>query len=849
MIVRPSRYGREARVNVDSLLSFDGLDQYASAGVNPNVIRAVDFDRDFSVSFYFTPNQDAASIGAFLLHVGVFSGNTSSGISIAYLSGNRLSVSINQTATLRRTKTTLNGDIVVGRLYHGAFCYRASDQSVFLYINSIEQSLSTNPSSTLSQSVMAATAELTLGYRNNWGNTSEIVYFPGSLNHISFFNRTLTEPEIKSIHRHGGIIPQSTYAACVAHYVANREGFKLWDVVEQYNWAKGESIVYKTVNVSSGNFSIVVSKQKLSPGQKTSFNGLSSIGFQFQLVTSDTDKSGGTVAYEMRYNSSNSTVSFYQAGSLLASDIAIDLSNNTLMSWQRVGDKIEVSTELQGVIYSYSNVANDSWYMRAYSSHNFSSINIIANWTIGINYVVPSPNYAFSQIRIVRDGIAVSSLENVKLVKLIAYHATLENFTPAQVEGSGQSAYLDFYDKTPLRPFVDSDGDGQYDQPLIEKSSLLPPLQNALRFDAAQNQYASVASFNPTAEKGYTFVVAYDFESFFDSRWTPFAMVESLQNANFHIAVDTSFLEIVNRDVSNQRTSFSGDIKGAVRSGLNMLTVSYDGAHVWFFVRDQLIAKRPFTPAWGLDEINAPLTLNRLDFDQGRINTKYCISGIAKGIITPRQVAEMWNNSLLANPKATWRNLEWQLLPNFNQIERISISPESEEFDAGHNWSLGAGWAITGGQLTSNDLIANQLVQITPTNQPRRLTADKTIGDVKIVCEIDVNDFTQNSNNNQSIAIKYGNTGDGTGVKTLKLQTGVQTIELTRHSNTLGFPTILLFARQNVGSITINYFKVKGHYLKENSPQNHTIQLSGFTAQNLNPQAPAYSLTEINSLR
>ena len=299
-----------------------------------------------------------------------------------------------------------------------------------------------------------------------------------------------------------------------------------------------------------------------------------------------------------------------------------------------------------------------------------------------------------------------------KATALTAYHATLQNFTPTQVDTQAgtNSAYLDFYKKTILKPFVDTDNDGTPDQPLIEVQSGLPPLRNALRFDASQNQYASVANLNVTKEKGYTFL----FTLFYTPGNQTFLLYKRDANSNIF-----GFLQRPNGELQiSYYLNGSGSAPEAIKNGfglkagLNQIIISLFNVQLTMYQNGRVIQqKSTFDFDLGYD---SPVDLfGRTGRPEFALQGSAAQTGIAKGVITPRQVAELWNNSLLANPKANWKNLEWQIYPNWNKID--------------------------------------------------------------------------------------GSTGN--------------------------------------------------YSVADSSPQNHTINLSGFTAANLDPQDPAYALTEINSLR
>ena len=325
-----------------------------------------------------------------------------------------------------------------------------------------------------------------------------------------------------------------------------------------------------------------------------------------------------------------------------------------------------------------------------------------------------------------REGLVmwdvVEQYNYAKATPIAAYHATLQNFTPAQVDTAGgtSDAYRDFYDKSILKPYVDSDSDGTPDQPLIEEKSGLPPLRNALRFDASQNQFLSVPNFLPTSDDGYTIVCTCKLDTALPSSTMHFWNKQSNRTTGF-VNPDGS-VNMFHSNASggpgfttaNTKVDYTNINQFVFTVKENPNSLGNPSKSIW--VNDRLVAPSGATGGMvGFNELTGNFTIGYYTASgTQRYFDGYLSVWVAKGIATRSQIAELWNNSLLSNPKTSWKNLDWQLIPDFNSI---------------------------------ND--------------------------------------------------------DGAG----------------------------------------NYT------LTDSSPQNHTINLSGFTAANLDPQDPAYALTEINSLR
>lgn len=492
MVIERTIQERRARLNCESLLAFNGVDQYADAGVNTNVANTITNQNDWTLCL----------IGSLL----EFGGNKSS---ILYQGD--LSVSSNKWSVLQ---------------FNGDFCFlfghdngpTSNSRIKYYFFNIPTDQFARTTLYTLRYVASSDTLTLTLnaslqysvsntfvgsGYSTSTDTlASHPLYFftgalrdytqrAGSISHVMFFDRLTSLSEDEYIHHYGGIVPASAHQACTGHYVADREGLVIWDVVEQYNYAKA--------------------------------------------------------------------------------------------------------------------------------------------------------------------------------TPLTAYHATLQNFTSQQVdtETGTNSAYLGFYDKTIYRPYVDSDQDGVPDQPLVEKSSLLPPLVNALRFTGTKR--ASVAQFNPSNENGYTFIFSFKIVE---------GTVFTSQGDGLFRHLGSTGWDIVLRGNGTDANyiTFGGSITGRIvylPDSINIydlhqlvLTSTSDGYS--FYLDGRQIGSGSYVPT-GMDENPGDAYLAAFVTSrafQGNIVQ----TSIAKGTITPRQVIELWNNSLLSNPKASWTNLEWQLLPNFNHV-------------------------------------------------------------------------------------------------------------------------------------------------------------------------------------
>ena len=240
---------RRARINCDSLLSFGGVNQYGDAGVNPNVLNAIDFDTNFTIScFVYLPSTATGNQIIF----GVYTNNPDevgqNGVFnlILHENGNRYALQaffLQQSNEAFRTQRT-DHVLQKGRLYH---------------ITLLKTAI-VNPSSPLSTGyfrILVNNQELTItstfgsgGFISTIKDSSSKVFIGGfntvwassysslGINNLVVVSSPTPDAEIQQIHRYGGLLPESTHASCVAHYAAGSYGQVVQDLVTDYNQAK-----------------------------------------------------------------------------------------------------------------------------------------------------------------------------------------------------------------------------------------------------------------------------------------------------------------------------------------------------------------------------------------------------------------------------------------------------------------------------------------------------------------------------------------------------------------------------------------------------------------------------------
>ena len=394
MIVRKSIQGREARINTPTLVQFDGGNQYGDAGVNSTINNAVIGTSDWSISFFYDALQDN--------NPGSLFGNRGGGGNFCrffVLKANASNLSLRVYQSNSVNENLIGIPVNPSGLDHIAVTYQ--NGIIRVTVNK----------------VLVATFTVSTAYQNASAVTSSNLFFAVSegltnytnfaTNHLSFFNRVLTLPEIQQIHRYGGYLPESTHEACVAHYVADREGLTMWDVVGQYNYAK--------------------EIRRLSPENEEFLDGHTyGLGEGFSIADGKlifSGASGGRVS-DVRFAGQKATYS----GT----------------------DSIELTVN----VASYSNTSGSTGgFIGIRYGTGTSNELIITQPGIHTTILTHNGDGGNTSLRIRnRRGDDRFEIESIKIKhatnpELEAHHATLQNFTPQQVTGSAQTAYLDFYDK------------------------------------------------------------------------------------------------------------------------------------------------------------------------------------------------------------------------------------------------------------------------------------------------------------------------------------------------------------------------------------------------------------------
>ncbi|MDF9795385.1 hypothetical protein OKW21_000648 [Catalinimonas alkaloidigena] len=408
LVVSKSKQLRQDRVNVDSMVSFDGIDQYGTIESNPNIRNAVDWNKNWGVSFFFYFNEFTQSgnyTQVIFSHRKRLTSATNTlgyNFGVSHING-QYHVSIFATNGSNRNDGFRMGNVKPNQIYHCILNYDSNSHQPGIYINSVPQ------------------AYYSITYddvNGSWQNDDIYTigcskvdaldnFFDGGISHLVVCDRKILQPEARQIHSLGGVIPTSLHSAVVAHYpCTHSEGDVLVDVVDQYSYAKPLSNIY--IDYGSNND---------GSGEWTKSNGAN----VNELATYITIGNSATTSKRI-YNPSNALSKYRYSANIRtarATGIFEVYQDNTLIA----------------------------------ASNGFGDI-VNGNLTNNISFDFEVAGSFEIRYRQTDQGAGSSSdlfhdtLQNTE--GLSPHHAYLQNFTESEHTGSAQTAWKDFYSKLPV---------------------------------------------------------------------------------------------------------------------------------------------------------------------------------------------------------------------------------------------------------------------------------------------------------------------------------------------------------------------------------------------------------------
>ena len=693
MIVKNSLYDRRERVNVDSLLAFDGGNQYASVGVNETVSAAIvsdsfsvvsiarpsatksfqciltlreDLDRGYGFAFYFSLGRLA--------------------MTLRDAQGQQLFMSnpLNISSALSFVAVTFSANGV--HLY-----FNGHPIASFPYVRNLN--------------IDATSFNLLIGRQKIGGQAP--AYFKGFIGNVSVFNGALTEAEIRSIHRHGGLLPESTHEACVAHYVADRQGMVMWDVVGQYNYKKRElglpeltpyhaNLVNFTPTQTEGSQQsayVDFYTKEISNYQGFSFekqgsntgrwqsSGTPNIVTDFGLTTGDFslefDFAQSPLSGNDNYLLVLGSYVFYLAfnthgnSSLLLRQINGQNVNRTISGLWQFGKRVHlllaysrsnqtITTYLDGKLSQVNenipNISSQSGSAIIYGT-SLSGAGRMLNRTI--LFRSRCWNKELNVEEVIRAYENKGTAVGDPVDSLVYHHNFHRGTTIHDLSGNGLDVVATNFPPSIINDFK-------------EKSSLLPPLVNALRFDASKSA-TSAESVTPNSNVG--FIMMYIYLPSLPPSGTLYDLF-NIQNSSIAKGMNiniNSVGEIETRfefSASQNRTKYSKDgIIAAVRPGEWTQVVWYsDEQFNWGLFLDgrnyKAVSPRQTTRRFFAD-LRLKTGFGNAILTVGGFDILYASLALSIEKISHTRAIQGYNNSLVRNIPG---KLSYGWLPNFNQI-------------------------------------------------------------------------------------------------------------------------------------------------------------------------------------
>ena len=669
--IQKTRQEARARINV-GLVKFDGVDAYAKALVstNPRLYTFIDYDRVFSISFFINLEtaKHTASGSSNTWPMGMYHWHQAEG---AYYSGWGITAvhEGSDAYTLRilmRRHWPDSGfygpynlePLRYNQTYH--IYYEYDPVNLFaMYINGRKVAINqATVMGTITGSIWDyARPDLYLGGIPNLNSSYE--YFTnGYLGQVAFFARKLTEQEIVYVKNSGGIIPLSAHRHCISHYPCNQaEGGSIY--------ANETSFDYPFVEASNYSQPPLIANEEwdYTDVWVEIFN--SQERSQAVRIMADTGKS------------------YY----LYHANYQIKAGDN--INGHHLRRTVDIDTS-----YTHMKIKYHAGWLQGYYMRNGNWYHLDQIWIGDLNGSSFRPGISVSEVgksarlesggkQYTFDGTASSFYlgDGNRITKVARlseqYRLQLFGISSSEHSGFNQTIYKDFYTKNNYRPYQDKNNDGAPDQPLKEVGSEMAPAVNAVFFQKSLSQKAELPpSFAPTNEKGYTVLLTFFHNS------TSFTTNYSDCLYSKRILGDTQrcFFCYGYGDYLNVRGNGLANVAVHKKylnlgNGISQLVASLEpidsNSHHVILYGNGNKAEEATHGAFlnSLDQLDTLFNLAYDVYGSNRYYSGHLISfGLAKGIITEKQVIKLWNNSLLSAPRQSWNNLDWQCYLDFNQI-------------------------------------------------------------------------------------------------------------------------------------------------------------------------------------
>ncbi len=239
-----------------------------------------------------------------------------------------------------------------------------------------------------------------------------------------------------------------------------------------------------------------------------------------------------------------------------------------------------------------------------------------------------------------------------KVTPLEANHAILQNFTDAETGAGGdirtQTFKNDFYPpKSTLQWWAGAGAPAPEDN--TEDVTGLPPITHA--FDCSFTRYVTVPNFLPTKEKGYTYIIGFAMNA--DANFTVKSGLFYKSNFGFS-PIKQTLGKNGTKKISwiNDPNAIDSDDLAVINSPHWIIATEQDGLRESYVFGSKSVDFDLKSPLTGWDELTGGIELRIGSLDAVAINGldgSLFFVGIWKGILSPKKINQIVNNSLGAN--------------------------------------------------------------------------------------------------------------------------------------------------------------------------------------------------------
>jgi len=538
-----------------------------------------------------------------------------------------------------------------------------------------------------------------------FGTSAKMDGWVGNL--IALNGKGMSHDELKDFH-HTNIIPVTCHPFVIGHYPLNHDsGAVAYDVTPQYNYSKstplnaihGNLINYNAADIGTTNKIIENAWHNLyESGNKGNLFLKGNDSNMYAEIPGYSYALGSPATWSLYVEvAQRKTAAGYETafcgGNLSNAQFAIFLvgPDNVTIFYQSVSIVSVVPKLNDGILIHKIWLVYNSPNVTCYIDNNPLLTNSVGVGNIGFDFFrffrQNSSNELYSS-----EGVGRS----VFLNKVFNAHEryAIENNLPEYRNFTGLQFDLDFGNifLSGSDYFVKDNSANNRDAQLfnfvpasnppilLEHSTGIPPVAYALKFNGT-NQYLSVASFNPTKEKGYTYIIGFCLNS--NRNFGNEYLLAKRENTNarakllysnganklmgFLHYIPPHFLDgIGNNNFVNYDTS-----KPLLYCSVNEMSAQAKSLPFGFFQANT----NDITPGLGWDEVDSgALFIGSDDINwsaTGYLNGFIFFVGIWKGILKQHQIIDLMNNSLCKNPTPELMQ-DCELFLNFDSIINTS---------------------------------------------------------------------------------------------------------------------------------------------------------------------------------